>query len=59
LPQLQPEILFAVTECLKDSGVDTVDDLQPIEVRDLTGCLKPIQARKLIDAVKSMGKIHQ
>lgn len=56
LPGLTPDIVNTVLTCLQDCGVESVDDLALVEERDLAGCLKPIQIRKLLRSAKPEGK---
>ncbi|KAK0151057.1 hypothetical protein N1851_007803 [Merluccius polli] len=48
-----PATLQPIMDVLKDVGVETLDDMQLIEINDLAGVLRPIQARKLIAHVKT------
>jgi len=53
LPNLEePSLLAAVLGCLQECGVETVEDLSLVEEKDLLSCLKPIQIRKLLKAVR-------
>ncbi|KAI4875710.1 hypothetical protein NFI96_023375 [Prochilodus magdalenae] len=49
LPEVSKDIL---EETLQSLGVETYDDLQFIEEADLLSALRPIQARKVLDAWK-------
>lgn len=48
-----PATLQPIMDVLQDVGVETVDDMKLIQINDLAGVLRPIQARKLITHVKS------
>lgn len=48
-----PATLQPILDALKDLGVETVDDLKLVQIDDLAGVLKPIQARKLLAYIKS------
>ena len=56
LPGLAPELLSTILDCLQECGVESAEDLQLVEERDLAGCLKPIQIRKLLRLAKFDGK---
>ncbi|XP_078028604.1 uncharacterized protein LOC144464683 [Epinephelus lanceolatus] len=49
-----PATLQPIMDILKDIGVETPDDMQLVQINDLAGVLRPIQARKLIAHVKSV-----
>lgn len=53
-----PARLQPIMDVLKDVGVETLDDMQLIQINDLAGVLRPIQARKLIAHVKSKSRIN-
>ena len=48
-----PATLQPIMDVLQDVRVETVDDMKLIQINDLAGVLRPIQARKLIAHVKS------
>lgn len=52
-----PATLQPVIDVLKDIGVETLDDMQLVQIGDLAGVLKPIQARKFIAHVKSKSRL--
>ena len=57
LPALAEPLLRAVAVKLVESGVETTDDLQFVEGKDLDTLLKPIQYRKLMHAWAAKGKL--
>lgn len=54
LPDVVPEPIINLIQTL---GVESEDDLQYVEDRDLLPCLKPIQARKLLNYIKTRSKL--
>ncbi|XP_051261868.1 uncharacterized protein LOC127366708 isoform X2 [Dicentrarchus labrax] len=48
-----PATLQPILDVLQDLGVDTVEDLKFVQIDDLAGVLKPIQATKLFAHLKS------
>jgi hypothetical protein len=50
LPNLAADAINNVVAKLDDIGIEIVDDLQHVEQQDLVPLLKPIQARKIMDA---------
>ena len=55
LPALSEDLLEAVTTKLSDSCVESIEDLQFMEERDLVELLKPIQCRKFLHAWRVKG----
>ena len=53
-----PATLQSIMDVLKDVGVETLDDMQLIQMNDLAGVLRPIQARKLIAHIKSKARFN-
>lgn len=53
-----PATLQPFMDVLQDVGVETVDDMKLIQIDDLAGMLRPIQARKLIAHVKSKSRLN-
>ncbi|XP_041835778.1 uncharacterized protein LOC121636375 [Melanotaenia boesemani] len=49
-----PATLQPIIDVLQDLGVETVDDMKLVQLNDLAGVLRPIQARKLIAHVKNI-----
>ena len=60
LPELGPEEVEAVVRKLGELGIKGRNDVQYLEVDDLTkgGLLKVVEARKLISAISKSGKDH-
>ena len=56
LPSLSEELLDGVVKKMIEDGVDLVTDLQFVQEADLSGLLRPIQCRKLLQAWKAKGK---
>ena len=56
LPSLTPESLASLLACLNDCGVESLEDFGLIEEKNLSGCLKPVQIRKLL-SFKSGGMV--
>jgi hypothetical protein len=55
LPGLSNAALDQVIGCLSSCGVENTADFQLIEERNIIGCLKPVQIRKLLRAPKCEG----
>jgi hypothetical protein len=55
LPGLPNDALDQVISCLSSCGVENTADFELIEERDLIGCLKPVEIRKLLRAAKCEG----
>ena len=53
-----PATLQPIMDILKDIGVETLDNMQLIQINYLAGMLRPIQARKLIAHVKSKSMLN-
>ena len=52
LTTLSPDDIASLETCLRDLGVEGLDDMSEIKEEDLVPILKPIQARKLITKIK-------
>lgn len=52
-----PATLQPIMDVLQDVRVETGDNMKLIQINDLAGVLRPIQARKLIAHVKSKSRL--
>ena len=53
-----PATLQPIMDVLHGIGVETVDDMKLVQINDLAGVLRPIQARKLIAHVESKSSLN-
>ncbi|GBN81878.1 hypothetical protein AVEN_18462-1 [Araneus ventricosus] len=58
LPSLQSNIQDSLIKLLEDIGVTAEDELKYVQESDLTAILRPIQARKLIDAWTQLDELY-
>ena len=56
LPTIKQHCLAAFLEFIKNMGVECSDDLKYLTEEDITHTFSPIQARKLINGLKDVGK---
>lgn len=54
----QEDVIKRVVEVIKDLGVSSAEDLKYLEADDLAGVLRPIEIRKVISHLKSMGMLN-
>lgn len=55
LPGLSDELLTSLLEGLEELGIESKNDLQFLQEKDLVKYLRPIQCRKLINGWKNEG----